>query len=49
MQDTERIDLSWGYITKKLRERLLNGSLRSLYLLGKFVQTAMESREKPQN
>ena len=49
IQDTEHIDLSRGNITEKLRELFLNGSLRSLYVLGKFVQTSMESRENPQN
>ena len=44
MQDTERINLSRGNITKKLREVFANESLRSFYLLEKFVQTAMESR-----
>ena len=32
MQDTERINLSRGNITKKLRELFANGSLRSFYL-----------------
>ena len=49
IQDTEHTDLSRGYITKKLRDLFSNGSLRSLYVLGKFVQTAIESREKAQN
>ena len=40
IQDTEHIDLSRGNITKKLRELFSNGSLRSLYILGKFVKTA---------
>ena len=43
-ENTKHIDLSWGYITKKLRELFSNGSLRLLlYVLGKFVQTAMKS------
>ena len=49
IQDTERIDLSRGNITEKLRELFSNGSLQSLYVLSKFVQTAMESSEHPQN
>ena len=49
IQDTKRIDLSRGNITEKLRELFSNGSLQSLYVLGKFVQTAMESSEHPQN
>ena len=44
IQGTEHIDLSWGNITKKLRELFSNGSIQSLYVLGKFVQTAIESR-----
>ena len=48
IQDTEHIDLSPGNITKKLRELFLNGSLRSLYVLGKFLETAMQSRENSQ-
>ena len=44
IQDTEHIYLSPGNITKKLRELFLNGSLRSLYVLGKFLETAMQSR-----
>ena len=48
IQDTEHIDLSQGHITKKLGELFSNGLLQSLYVLGKFVQSVMESREKPQ-
>ena len=48
IQDTEHIDLSRENITKKLRELFSNGSLRSLYVLGKFVKTAMESRGNSQ-
>ena len=48
IQDTEHIDLIRRNITKKLSELFSNGSLRSLYVLGKFVQTPMESRENSQ-
>ena len=48
IQDTEHIDLIRINITKKLSELFSNGSLRSLYVLGKFVQTPMESRENSQ-
>ena len=48
IQDTEHFDLSRENITKKLRELFSSGWLRSLYVLGKFVQTAMESRENSQ-
>ena len=48
IQDTEQTDLSRGNITKKLRQLFLNGSLQSLYVLGKFVQIAMKNpRTKP--
>ena len=44
IQDTDHINLSRGNITKKLRELFSNGSLRSLYVLGKFIQAAIESK-----
>ena len=44
IEDTEHTYLSRNNITKKLRD----GSLRSLYLLGKFVQTVIDSRENSQ-
>ena len=48
IRDTEYIDKSRGNITKKLTELSSNGPLRSLYVLGKFVHTAMELRENSQ-
>ena len=48
IQDTEHIDLSREHIPKKLKKLFSNGSLRSLYVLGKFIQTTMGSRENSQ-
>ena len=48
IQHTEHIHLSRGNITKKLKKLFSNGSLWSLYVLGKFVQTKMVSRENSQ-
>ena len=47
IQDTEHFDLSRGIITKKIKEPFSNRSLQSLFVLGKFVKTAVESRESP--
>ena len=49
IQDTEHIYLNRGNITKKLRKLFSNGSLRLLYVLGKFVQTTIESGENRKN
>ena len=49
IQHTEHIDLSRRNIIKKFREPFSNRSLHSLFVLGKFVKTAVESRENSQN
>ena len=49
IQDTENFNLSRGIITKKIKAPFSNRSLQSLFVLGKFVKTAMESRESPRN
>ena len=49
IQDTKHIYLIQGNISKKLRKIFSNGSLLSLFVLGKFDQIAMEPRENSQN
>ena len=48
IQDTEHIDLSREHISKKLKKLLSSGSLRSSYVLGKFIWTAIGSRKNSQ-